>query len=153
MSSRESIEEIIYQSCLSMDEADYDAYLALCEPDFHYTITTFSPEIRKQMVWLDHDLSGLRTLLKQLPRHVSDHSPLTRNATVYTVRRDASGKVAEAVTALQVYKTQLDGGVTELFAVGRYIDTVKLGDGQPKLLKRTVALNTRMLGIGYHVPL
>lgn len=153
MPSRESIEELVYQTCLSMDAADYDAYLGLCDPQFRYTITTFSPEIRKDMVWLDHDLNGLTTLLKQLPRHISDHSPLTRHATLYTVRPDGSGSRAEVVSALQVYKTSLDGGATELYAVGKYLDTVKLDEASPKLVKRVVKLDTRQLGIGYHVPL
>jgi methanesulfonate monooxygenase small subunit len=152
VSSRESIEELVYQSCLLMDDADYDGYMGLCEPEFHYTITTFSPEIRKDMVWLEHDRNGLQTLLKQLPRHNSDHSPLARHATVYTVRPDGADNQAEVVSALQVFKTALDGGATELFAVGKYIDTVRLNGDGPKLLKRTVKLDTRMLGIGYHVP-
>jgi methanesulfonate monooxygenase small subunit len=152
VSSRESIEELVYQSCLLMDDADYDGYMGLGEPEFHYTITTFSPEIRKDMVWLEHHRNGLQTLLKQFPRHNSDHSPLARHATVYTVRPDGADNQAEVVSALQVFKTALDGGATELFAVGKYIDTVRLNGDGPKLLKRTVKLDTRMLGIGYHVP-
>jgi len=26
--------------------------------EFHYTISTWSPEIRKEQIWLDHDLEG-----------------------------------------------------------------------------------------------
>ena len=149
---RTAIEELVYKSCIMLDEQKYQDYLGLCDEEFRYTITTHSPEIRKDMVWLDHDKKGLQTLLTQLPRHNSDRSPLTRHATVYTVTMDESGKAAEVVTSLQVYKTELDGGVTQLFAVGKYIDRVSLADGAPKLTKRTVKLDTRMLGIGYHVP-
>jgi methanesulfonate monooxygenase small subunit len=56
------------------------------------------------------------------------------------------------VSALQVFRTTLDGGATELFAVGRYLDSVKLNGGQPKLLKRVVKLDTRRFGIGHHTP-
>ena len=104
------------------------------------------------MVWLDHDKKGMQTLLTQLPRHNSDHSPLTRHATVYSVTVNDSGKEAEVITALQVFKTELDGGATALFAVGKYVDQVSLAGGTPKLAKRVVKLDTRMLGIGYHVP-
>ena len=104
------------------------------------------------MVWLDHDKAGMTTLFNNLPKHNSDHSPITRHATVYTVDVKDGGGEAEAVSALQVFKTSLDGGATELFAVGRFHDTVKLNGGSPTLVKRTVRLDTRLLGFGYHVP-
>ena len=84
------------------------------------------------MVWLDHDKAGMKTLFTNLPRHNSDHSPLTRHATVYTVERRGGADEAEVVSALQVFKTALDGGATELFAVGRFHDTVKLDGGKPE---------------------
>ena len=145
---RQAIEELVYRSCLALDAGDYQAFLDLCDPGFHYTITTHSPEIKRDMVWLDHDRKGMETLFSNLPRHNSDHSPLTRHATVYTV--DVNGAAAEVVSALQVFRTQLDGGATELFAVGRFHDTVKLET--MKLARRVVKLETRQLGYGYHIP-
>jgi methanesulfonate monooxygenase subunit beta len=148
---RQAIEELVYRSCLALDDRDFKGFLALCDEDFRYTIKAYSPEIRKDMVWLDHDRKGLDTLLTNLPRHNSDHSPITRHATVYTV--DAAGEgAATVVSALQVFRTQLDGGASELFAVGRFIDTVKLNGGAPRLAKRVVKLDTRLLGYGYHIP-
>ena len=147
---RQAIEELVYRSCLALDDRDYKGFLALCDEDFRYTITTYSPEIRKDMVWLDHDRKGLDTLLTNLPRHNSDHSPITRHATVYTV--DMEESAATVVSALQVFRTQLDGGASELFAVGRLNDTVKLNGAAPKLAKRVVKLDTRLLGYGYHIP-
>lgn len=147
---RQAIEELIYRSCLALDDRDYKGFLALCDDDFRYTIATYSPEIRRDMVWLDHDRSGIDTLLTNLPRHNSDHSPITRHATVYTV--DVAGDTATVVSALQVFRTQLDGGASELFAVGRLNDTVKLNGSGPKLARRVVKLDTRLLGYGYHVP-
>lgn len=152
MLDRTLIEELIYRSCLLLDEKDFKGYLDLCDEEYRYTIATHSPEIRRDMIWLDHDKKGMTTLLTQLPRHNSDHSPLTRHATVYTVRVDAAGQQGDVVSALQVFKTALEGGATELFAVGKYLDTVKLDGGKLLLLKRVVKLDTRMLGIGYHIP-
>lgn len=149
---RIAIQDVIYQSCLLLDEKNFSGFLDLCGEDFHYSITTHSPEIRKDMVWLDHDRKGMQSLFTQLPRHNSDHSPITRHATVYTVAVNAEGSEAQVVSALQVYRTELDGGASSLFAVGKYVDTVKLDGGKPKLAKRIVKLDTRMLGIGYHIP-
>ena len=147
---RVAIEELVYRSCLALDAKDFKAYLDLCDEGFRYTITAYSPEIRKDMVWLDHDRPELQLLFNNLPRHVSDHSPLARHAIVYTV--DYAAGQADVVSALQVFKTTLDGGATELFAIGRYLDTVKTDAGPPKLIKRVVKLETRQFGFGYHIP-
>lgn len=152
MSTKQSIEELVYRSCLLLDDKDFKGYLDLCDPGFRYAIKAHSPEIRKDMTWLEHDKKGLETLFANLPRHNSDHSPITRHATVYTVEVDEKAKQAKVVSALQVFKTSLDGGITELFVVGKYCDTINLNGGSPKLANRVVKLDTRMLGIGYHIP-
>jgi methanesulfonate monooxygenase small subunit len=135
-----------------LDEKKFTAYLELCDAGFRYAITAYSPEIRKEMTWLEHDKAGMQTLFTNLPKHNSDHSPLTRHATVYTVKHDEAASQAKVISALQVFKTSLDGGVTELFAVGKIEDLVTLASGAPKLLARNIRLDTRMLGYGYHIP-
>jgi methanesulfonate monooxygenase small subunit len=153
MDSRHAISELICKSCMTLDERKFGDYLDLCAPDYHYTITAYSPEIRKEMTWLEHDKAGMQSLFENLPKHNSDQSPLSRHVTVYTVQQDEDAKEARVVSALQVFRTTLDGGATELFAVGKIHDRVSLSDGQPRLLDRNVRLDTRMLGFGYHVPL
>ena len=148
--ARVAIEELVYRSCLALDERNFNAYLDLCADDFRYTITAHSPEIRKDMIWLDHDKPGMQLLFANLPRHISDHSPLARHAIVYTV--DFAGDAAHVVSALQVFKTSLDGGATELFAIGRYLDMVKVDRATPRLTKRVVRLETRQFGFGNHIP-
>jgi methanesulfonate monooxygenase small subunit len=150
--SRHIIEELIYRSCLVLDDKNFKGYLDLCDSGFRYSIAAHSPEIRKDMIWLDHDKKGMEALFTNLPRHNSDHSPLTRHATVYTVEVDDAQKQARVISTIQVFKTSLDGGTTQLFAVGKYLDTVNLEGASPKLLTRIVKLDTRMLGIGYHIP-
>ncbi len=51
--TRYTIEELVYRSCLALDDKDFKGYLNLCDGGFRYMITTHSPEIRKDMVWLD----------------------------------------------------------------------------------------------------
>ena len=150
MVERQQIEELIYRSCLALDDRDYKGFLELCDAGFRYKVAAYSPEIRKEMVWLDHDRKGMETLFTNLPRHNSDHAPLVRHATVYTVK--VNGAQAEVVSALQVFRTALEGGATELFAVARLIDTVKLDGDAPKLASRVVRMETRQLGFGSHVP-
>ena len=101
---------------------------------------------------LEHDKTGMQGLFTTLPKHNSDQSPLTRHVTVYTVKEDAGAQQAQVVSALQVFKTSLDGGATELFADGKLHDLISLAGEVPKLLAREVRLQTRMLGFGYHIP-
>jgi methanesulfonate monooxygenase small subunit len=150
MEQRAQIEELVYRSCMALDEGDFKGFLEMCDPGFRYKVTVYSPEIRKEMVWLDQDRRGMETLFTNLPRHNSDHSPLVRHATVYTVK--VNGAQAEVVSALQVFRTALDGGATELFGVARLIDTVKLDGDIPKLASRVVRMETRQLGFGSHIP-
>jgi methanesulfonate monooxygenase small subunit len=152
VSLRISVEETIYRSCLYLDDRNFEGYLSLCAPDFHYTIRAYSPEIRRQMIWLDHDKAGLQTLFQNLPRHNSDHAPLTRHVTVYTVTIDEPKGEAVAVSALQVFRTALDGGASELFAVGKIRDQLRVSQEGAWLGARSIELDTRMLGIGSHIP-
>ena len=149
---RTLVEELVYRSSLLLDERDFEGFLSLCEADFRYSVHAYAPEIRSEMVWLDHDKAGMRTLFLNLPRHHSDLSPVTRHVTVYTVAFDESGTQAAVVSALQVFRTALDGGDTSLFAVGKVYDTVNLADGKALLAKRVLRLDTRQLGIGSHIP-
>lgn len=137
---------------MALDEKKFDEYLALCDPAYHYAITAYSPEIRKQMTWLEHDMAGMQALFTTLPKHNSDQSPLSRHVTVYTIEQSEDAKQAQVISALQVFRTTLDGGTTELFAVGKIHDRISISDGAPRLLDRNVRLDTRMLGFGYHIP-
>ena len=152
MDHRHAITELVCNSCMALDDKQFSAYLELCDPAYHYKITAYSPEIRKDMTWLEHDRAGMQTLFTNLPKHNSDQSPLTRHVTVYTVKEDAAAQQAQVVSALQVFRTSLDGGATELFAVGKLHDLISLSGEAPKLLAREVRLQTRMLGFGYHIP-
>ena len=137
---------------MTLDDKKFNDYLDLCDPAYHYAITAYSPEIRKEMTWLEHDKAGMQGLFANLPKHNSDQSPLSRHVTVYTVTPNDDGSEAQVISALQVFRTTLDGGATELFAVGKVHDRVTLAGATPKLLSRNVRLDTRMLGFGYHIP-
>lgn len=137
---------------MALDARDFNGFLGLCDPSFHYAITAFSPEIRKDMTWLEHDHAGMKTLFANLPKHNSDQSMLSRHVTVYLSAVLEGGATAKVTSALQVFRTTQDGGTTELFAVGKMIDIVRIGEGVPMLLDRNVRLDTRMLGFGSHIP-
>lgn len=148
-----NVRDLIYRACLLLDQNKFLEWLELCTADFRYTISAWSPEIRRDMTWLDHDFDGIQNLMKMLPKHNSDQTPLTRHATVYTIDYDAARHEADAVTSVAIFATALDGGATELWALGRYHDTVSLAADTARFRRRVVRLETRSLGIGKHWPL
>jgi methanesulfonate monooxygenase subunit beta len=141
-----TVADLVYRSALALDDRNFAAYLELCDPQFEYVVTAYSPELRKDMTWLSVDKPALAALFETLPRHNSDRTPLSRHVTVYLVEGTS------VVSGLQVFRTALDGGVTELYAVGKIFDSVRITDDNPRLLKRHIRLDTRMLGIGTHIP-
>jgi methanesulfonate monooxygenase small subunit len=154
---RLALEDVIYTGCLHLDELRFDAWLELAAPELRYRITAYSPEIRKDMTWLDHDRPGLAALFELLPRHHVNHAQWLRHAVVYHVVEEAAD-LARVVTSLAVYHTavdvgdaHVDAGATRVFAVGRYHDRLRLERGRWLLAERTVRLETRQLGIGTHL--
>jgi methanesulfonate monooxygenase small subunit len=149
---RNRIEELVYESCARLDEKDLDGFLGLCDAAFQYRVSAWAPEIRREMTWLDRGRGELEEFFRMLPKHNTDPDPLTRHAQVTRVRMDDSGRRAEVTSTFQVFRTRLDGGATELYAVGRYFDTVDCSGEAPKLVARHVRLDTRDLHWGTHLP-
>ena len=160
LETRQRAEELIYDACLALNAEDWAAFLQLCEPQgFRYRITNYSPEIRRTQCWMDRDFKGLKSIIDLLPKHNSDHSPMTRHATVYKVLVDPANGEVHARTQLAIYRTELDGsnshfdsGKTQLWAIGRYEDRIRVG-AEVRLLERNVVLDTRQIEIGSHLPL
>lgn len=147
------VAELVHRSCLCLDEMDFPAFLELCAPDFHYKVTAYSPEIRKDMVWQEVDKGEMKHHLDLIPRHVRDNSSLSRHAVVCAITYSDDGSRAHVMSTLQIFRTKKDGGETSLFGVGRMRDVVDLADGTARLLDRELRMETRQLGIGSQVPL
>lgn len=148
-----AVTDLIYGSCMLLDEERYDDWLdELCHPEFRYTITAYSNEIKKRMTWLDHGSDSLRALCKMIPEHVSYHGRFHRHATMYRVSPTDGADRAEAISSLVVMHTDLEGE-SRFYATGRYNDTLDLSRAEPRLLARNVDLDTRVLEFGSHRPL
>ena len=154
------VHELIYKSCLFMNDEAWKDYLSLCDPQsFRYRVVNYSPEIRREQVWADRDYKAMKLSFDLLPRHNSDHAKLTRQVNIYSVDYDEQTKEANVVSALTIYRTQLDGtmsyiesGQTSLYAVGLYKDRIRFNGDSPKLVERIVQLDTRQLDVGSHKP-
>src|SRR5690606_34865751 len=139
---KEQVADLIYRSTVLLDREDFQGWLEeFCAPEFRYRITTYSPEIRREQEWLEGGREDLLEMMRMLPMHNTDHSPLTRHVSVYTVDLDG-GNAARAVSSVVIYRTMFDGinshldsGETRLFAVGKYLDTVRIDGEQPLFLE------------------
>jgi methanesulfonate monooxygenase small subunit len=154
------VRDTIYRATLMLDDQKWDQWLDLCDDGFHYAIKSFSPEINRDMTYLQGSRKELATMVKLLPKHNTDHSPLKRHTTVYTVDIAEDAKTASAISSFVVYQNMLDGvnshidaGESRLFLVGRYIDTFKLEDGKARFITREVRLENRRLDKGSHWPI
>lgn len=159
-SLEKSIEKIIYQAALALDDHDWEGWFKLCDDSFFYSITSFSPEINKNMTYFSGNKKDLVGLMDMLPKHNTDHSPLHRHTSVYTVEVSEDGETAEAISSVTIYQNMLDGinshldsGESRLFVIGKYIDKFKVVDGIPKFLSRETKIDNRRLDKGSHWPL
>lgn len=155
----EAVKNSIYKSCLCLDDQKWDEWLDLCDEDFEYSITAYSPEIRRDMTYMSGNRKDMALIVGMLPKHNSDHSPLKRHATVYTVDVDEDGKTATAVTSLVIYMGMLDGinshidsGESRLFVTGKYFDKFRIDGGKVKFIEREVKIDNRRLDKGSHLP-
>jgi len=154
------VRDTIYRSTISLDQQQWNDWLDNCDDSFSYAIRAWSPEINRDITYLALDRNGLASMVKLLPKHNTDHSPLTRHTSVYTVELDETAKSAKAVSSVVVYQNLLDGinshidaGESRLFLVGKYIDTFKIENGKAKFLSREVRIENRRLDKGSHWPI
>lgn len=154
------VRDTIYRSTILLDQQNWNEWLGYCDEGFQYAIRSWSPEINKDMTYLALDRNGLASMVKLLPKHNTDHSPLTRHTSVYTVDVDDASQSAKAVSSVIVYQNLLDGinshidaGESRLFLVGKYIDTLKIENSRAMFLSREVRIENRRLDKGSHWPI
>ena len=146
----EKIVNFIQKSCFLLDEEDFDGFLKICNENFEYKITAFSPEINKEMIWMDEDYAGFKNLLMMVSSHLRRLGKLTRNVNVGEVQRRSEKILIKS--SFIIIHTDLEGK-SNIFCVGRYQDVLISKKSSVSLLSRHAHLETRDLGIGSHVPI
>ena len=159
-SAVESVKGVIYEACIALNDQQWMDWINLCDENFQYAIKAYSPEISADMTYLGGDREHMESLVKMLPKHNSDNSPLNRHCVVYQVKVAEDGKSATARSSVAIYQTMLDGinshvdaGESNLFVIGSYHDEFSIDGDQVRFSKRDVRLDTRRLDKGTHWPL
>jgi methanesulfonate monooxygenase subunit beta len=147
----EQIRSLVAKTCMALDREDYATYLQLCSPDFNYRIVAFSKEIRREMVWLDVDRTAIEGIFEMIPRHARMAGALKRHVSVYTIE-PAAGDRAAVVSSIIVSVTS-PAGATQIYAVGLLEDEIDLTPAEPRLARRQVRLETRVLAPHSHIPI
>jgi methanesulfonate monooxygenase subunit beta len=153
LETAERVRMLVYEAAIALDDERYADWIALADTSFTYSITAYSPEIRKKITWIHHDRDGIKNLVDLLPRHQSYRSRLTRHTTVYRVAHGEDPDLYNVTSSVAIYQTELDGGSTRIFAVGKYHDVVHLTPHEATFARRELRLETRELGLGTHFPL
>ncbi len=154
---KEMVKDTIYRACLNLDEQKWDNWIGQCDEDFEYSVKTYSPEVRKDLTYLILRHKDLKPYFDLLPKHNTDHSPIRRHASVYSVDVAEDGKSAEAVTSFLITQEMYDGinapldsGENRLFVVGKYHDKFTIDGATATFADRETRIFTRRLDKGSH---
>src|SRR5438270_711605 len=110
VNDKELVRELISKSCVLLNAEDYTRFLSLCTPEFRYQLLVYSPEIRKEMVWMNYDRRGIEALFSELPHHL--HVPLGslyRHVSVYSIRPTDRKESAAVESSVIIVHTGLEG--------------------------------------------
>ena len=154
---RAALVDVITHGAYLLDERRFGEWIELTAPEFRYRIEAYSPDIRKEMTWLDHDRSGMAALIELLPKHHVDGADLLRHVSVGQVVLEGAER-ARALSAVAIFSTardtgdaHVDGGSSRLFLTGRYHDQFVRAGERWLLSARSVRIQTRQLGLGSHL--
>jgi 3-phenylpropionate/cinnamic acid dioxygenase small subunit len=149
------VERLLAQSGDLLDQERFDAWLELFTADARYEVTTWSPELKQDQIWLQADKPELASLLENIDRHIRDRATRGHLVTlVDLIRNDHSDTEAaqfEAVSRFLLLRTDDTGGST-VYLTGRYLDVVRMEPNGPRLAARHVRLDTRLFTVGSHLP-
>ena len=149
--TNDDIRQFVYRSCQLLDEESFSDYLSLYDAEkTRYRVTAYSPELRKDMVWLDHRRDELEIMLKMIPEHIRMPGKFFRQATVYSVEREED--IARVVTSLVLFHIDQHGQLNPLSAA-RYHDQIRIRRDSLAIALREVRTDSRIFGAGIHVPI
>ena len=149
---REAIRALVARSGHLLDAGEYGAYVELYSADATYTLESDSPEIGRRMTWLHLDRDAMVQLLAEAPQHVHDLADRTHMITVDAIEFDEGLEHAAVRSTFAVFRTTQEG-VSAVYAVGSYRDSMARYGSNWLISSRNVKVGTRMFASPTPVPL
>lgn len=143
--------QTIQQMADDLDEERFDQFLDRCTAEISYRIVTESPDLGREMTYMDLEGDELGALLGTVKQHVRPPDKLLRH-TAKPMIQHVDGSLVTCRTKLAVYHVN-GSGDPGIYALGHYDDVFSLTEGGPMLVRRDVVLASRRFPFGSHVPL
>lgn len=134
-----------------LDNERFDEFLGGCSDELSYRIVTSSPELGKDMTFMDLEGDEMETLLSTVRDHVRPPDKLLRHTDRPSMQTLDGAKVASS-TKVSIFHVT-GSGEPKIYALGHYQDVFSLTEAGPVLLARDVVLASRRFAFGSHVPL
>ena len=145
----EAVRSVVLRTGLLLDGHDLTGWLALFESDGVYELRAYSSEIRQWMTWWLATRGELEKTLSEVVQHVCD--PAQRCHVIGAPVVTQQGDKALAVSPFSIFRT-LPDGISSLYMVGHYEDTLAVREGVWRISRRTVVTDTRVLDMFTHIP-
>ena len=111
-----------------------------------------SNEIGQEMNWLDLSRDELLALLEESPQHVHDLAERMHLVSVNEILIERLENAAEVNSSFSVFRTDT-AGMTQVYAVGRYYDSLVNLENDWRIKERIVKVQTRMFRTPTPTPL
>ncbi len=147
---RERVRDLITRSVRLLDAGAFADFIALFAPGAIYSMTSFSPEIGRDSVWLELERDELGQLLATSWEHIHDLAARTHFVTVEDFQR--VGQEIRARSSFIVFRTD-EVGRTGFYAIGSYDDSISGQDQALKITARRVRVQTQLLPVPTPMPL
>ena len=152
LEDRETIRTLISSSVKFLDEGNYAQFTELFLKNGRYLLVARSDEIGRDMTWLDMSRDELVALLEESHQHVHDLAERMHIVSVDQILLDGLDNSAQVQSSFAVFRTDTAGN-TQVYAVGRYRDSLERDGKDWRIKERCVNVQTRMFRTPTPTPL
>ena len=152
LEDRETIRTLISSSAKFLDEGNYAQFAELFLTSGRYLLEARSGEIGRNMTWLDMSRDELVALLEESHQHVHDLAERMHIVSVDQILFDGLNNSAQVQSSFAVFRTDISGK-TQVYAVGRYCDSLERDGKDWRIKERCVKVHTRIFRTPTPTPL
>lgn len=152
LEERETIRTLIINSAKFLDEGTYAQFTELFVENGRYLLKAKSDEIGQDMTWLDLSREELVALLEESHQHVHDLAERMHIVSVDDIVFNGLDNSARVQSSFALFRTDAVG-ITNVYAVGRYHDSLERKGTNWRIKERCVMVQTRIFRTPTPTPL